>query len=1024
MLHSDSPGEGNSESRIREEARKVVAARRVPLATYRLQLNSNMTFKRVASLVPYLDDLGITDLYLSPILAARPGSPHGYDVCDHNRINPDLGGDEDLAELRRELSRRRMGVLLDIVPNHMGINHQDNELWFDVLENGPSSINARYFDIDWDPAKPELKDKVLLPVLEDQYGKTLESGQFRLVFDSGAFFVYYRGLKLPIAPRTSSVVLGDALDLISPGAALPDEHLFEFRSILTALSYLPPRTEQSQLRIEERNREKQVIKRRTAALYASSPLIRQAIDDTVRNYNGVPGDPRSFDKLDALLELQVYQPAFWRVAGEEINYRRFFDINDLAAIRMELPEVFDSTHELLFRLLIDGPVTGLRVDHADGLRNPAEYLFKLQFRYLTSVVSTRLDARPAAVEPGVRSWLAGQLQSPEACSWPLYVVVEKILSPGETLPRDWPVCGTTGYDFLNECGRVFVDGAGRQALSRTYANFIGTEPDFAKLCTSSKKMTMLVSLGSEINALSHQLERIAEKNRRYRDFTLNTLTFALREVIAALSVYRTYITAPDSISERDRDAVEKAVAQAKRSNPRTAEEVFDFVRDIILLRQLSDFRESVRPDLVNWVLKLQQITGPVMAKGVEDTGFYSFNRLVSLNEVGGDPNVFGIPVSEFHRLNSERAARWPHTLLASSTHDTKRSEDVRARIGVISELPGEWSEAVSRWSQLNVSHRLVVDGDPAPDRNDEYLLYQTLVGSWPVNPQDRQQSRTVCPVFRERILAYMKKAIKEAKVHTSWVNPNTRYEEALRSFILKILDESVSRDFLRDCIRFSRRVAHFGYFNSLSQLVLKLSSPGVPDIYQGGESWDLRLVDPDNRTPVDYESLASALNGLKEEISAGNESGLLDTARRLLCGIPDGRIKMYVTERVLALRRRKADVFQHGEYIPAHAKGTRSGHVCAFVRRMEGHQLVIAVPRLVAELTQGEECAPLGDIWEDTALAIPGGGSASHLYRNIFTGEMVCATPDAGEAKLSASDLFRNFPVAVLQNIKAPAAEP
>jgi (1->4)-alpha-D-glucan 1-alpha-D-glucosylmutase len=999
--------EANS-SEIVAEAKEVIAKCRIPRATYRLQLNRELRFRDVTALVPYLDALGISDVYLSPIVQACAGSSHGYDICNHNRINPELGDENALRELSAELQRHGMGLILDVVPNHMGIRDVCNAWWMDVLENGPSSVHAHYFDIDWRPVKRELRNKVLLPILEDQYGKTLESGKLRLVFEAGSFYIRYYETILPLAPRTYSDILSHALDLLSESLSPDHPHLQELQSILTALSYLPPRTELDPGKIAERSREKEIVKRRIGSLYNASPEVKLALDDTVQEFNGVVGEPRSFDNLDALLDKQVYRPAFWKVAAEEINYRRFFDINDLAAIRMEDPEVFRAAHELLLDLMIKGVVTGLRIDHADGLWDPTAYLHQVQYSYLRRAVEARLAGSISRdIGAVLTDWFAAQCESSpdQPRRWPVYLVVEKILSMGEPLPKPWAAHGTTGYDFLNAVNGLFVDQAQREEISRVYASFTGSQISFDALVNSTKKMIMLVSLASEVYSLSHRLDSISEKNRRYRDFTLDSLTFGIREVIASLGVYRTYISGPDFIPQRDREYVEAAVADAKRRNPRTPEALFDFIRDTLLLRNLKDFRKPDRTALIDWVMKFQQITGPVMAKGVEDTAFYVYNRLVSLNEVGGDPLRFGLRAEEFHRQNSARFLRWPHSMLASSTHDTKRCEDVRARINVLSEIPGEWSRVLSRWRSLNASKKSAVDGIPAPDENDEYLFYQTLLGAWPIGAERASDS------FVGRVRAYMQKTIKEAKVHTSWVNPNKRYDEAVDAFVTNVLGDN---EFLSDLLPFQKRVDRYGRYNALSQLLLKLTCPGVPDTYQGSELWDLRLVDPDNRRPVDYKVRNAHLAALKARLEA-EPSGLRNLATELLESSADGRIKMFVILRTLSLRREHPEPFSEWDYDPLEAIGPRSGHICAFQRSRGAGRLVVAVPRLVVGLTGGVERHPLGEeVWLDTKLILPAGPPAG-TYRSVFTGEEFRVQEHEGLTGMSLASLFDCFPVALLE---------
>ncbi|MGE5141035.1 MAG: malto-oligosyltrehalose synthase, partial [Rudaea sp.] len=790
---AEAPDSGQEPARagLQEEISPYIPVARIPRSTYRLQFSGRFTFRDAEALVAYLDDLGIGSCYASPLLRTPPGSSNGYDICDHSQFDPRLGTDQDFEAFSRSLRDRHMGLVVDIVPNHMGIGDPCNAWWMDVLENGPSSTYADYFDITWDPVKPELENKVLLPILEDQYGNVLESGKLRLAYEDGSLLLNYHQRVLPLAPRTYSLVLTSALDWlvsqlgIDDPAASDNPALLELQSILTALGYLPPRTEQDPSRIAERNRERQVIKRRIAGLYETSPDFRRALDETIAAFNGTPGQPRSFDRLDALVEAQAYRPAFWRVAAEEINYRRFFDINDMAAIRVELPEVFAAAHDLYLRLLAAGRITGARVDHPDGLWNPAEYFHKLQCEYVVRAVQEQqpeLDRQELehVIERRLDEILAARaVPGSPSPPLPLYVVAEKILSETEPLPRGWAVYGTTGYDFMNAVNGIYVDGDNEKAFNKIYSHFVGHSVSYPEVVYAAKRGIMRGSLSSEINSLAHQLERLAEKNRHYRDFTLDSITIALREVIAGLGIYRTYVDVERrAVSRRDETYLTAAVDKARRRNPAIPGSIFDFVRDTLLLRNFDDFPEPDRPAVAHFIMRFQQMTSPVMAKGVEDTAFYIYDRLVSLNEVGGNPAQFGLPLAAFHRHNSEIRRDWPHTLLATSTHDTKRSEDVRARINVLSEMPDEWRKNLARWRRINQAKKMMVDGEPAPDHDDEYLLYQTLLGAFPVGT-----SRAEFADFRERIASYMQKASKEAKVHTSWVSPNAGYDEAIRNFV-------------------------------------------------------------------------------------------------------------------------------------------------------------------------------------------------------------------------------------------------
>ena len=642
--------------------------------------------------------------------------------------------------------------------------------------------------------------------------------------------------------------------------------------------------------------------------------------------NGRPGEPSSFDRLDVLLDDQSYRLAFWRVAAEEINYRRFFDISELAAVRMEDPTVFQDTHRLLLRLVGEGKIQGLRIDHPDGLRDPAAYLRQLQ----------RVICHPeAAAEGSVSEARNGSTRG-------FYIVVEKILEASEKLRPDWPVSGTTGYDFLNVLNGIFVARQNEQFLSTIYFRFLRQGAQrFADLANSTKKMVMLISLASEVNELGYLLRDIAGSDRRHRDFTLNGLTFVIREVVAALGIYRTYIDPQTGAAlESDRLAIEQAVAEAKRRNPRTDPSIFDFVGDTLLLRvpgQAQDERT-----FLNFIARFQQTTGPVMAKGTEDTAFYIYNRLISLNEVGGDPDQFGRSLTAFHRHNAGQARDWPATLLATSTHDTKRSEDVRARIDVLSELPRDWRSALTRWTRLNGRKKLSVQGRVTPDRNEEYLLYQSLLGAWPSCPA------AIDDEFVRRINEFMLKALKEAKVHTSWITPNVAYEEAVQQFVRAILDPADTA-FLEDFVQLQKKVAFFGVFNSLSQTVLKLGSPGVADVYQGNELWDFSLVDPDNRRSVDYDLRSAHLAGLVEQ--SGDP---LKLVKSLLETREDGRIKLYISHRLLCLRRERPELFVGGSYTPL--RGNQ--HVAAFSRGADGQTLLIAAPVQLATLTRGATVSP------------------------------------------------------------------
>jgi (1->4)-alpha-D-glucan 1-alpha-D-glucosylmutase len=953
---------------------------RIPVATYRVQLNRDFRFTDAARIVPYLHALGISDCYTSPYLKAVPGSSHGYDVVDPTTLNPELGPKADYDVFIATLSRHGMGHLLDVVPNHMGIGASANTWWLDVLENGPSSPYAAFFDIDWHPVKLELNEKVLLPILGDQYGASLENQEIQLGYSDGAFVIRYYDHTLPVAPKSYVRILTHRLDELIAALGADDAHVHELQSIATALGHLPVRSTQDPARVSERYREKEIVKKRLAAVVRESPSVATFIEENVRLFNGVEGNPKSFDLLDALLDDQAYRLAHWRVASEEINYRRFFDINELAAVRMENPEVFQKTHALIFDLLREGAVTGLRIDHVDGLYDPGAYLRQIQ-----------------------TATSAGESERP------VFLVVEKILGPNEQIPDDWPVYGTTGYDFLNLVNGLFVDRSNERLMSAIYTRFTGVPVRFDELAYRSKQLIMRASMASEINVLGHHLNLLSERNRRSRDFTLNSLTHAIREIIASFPVYRTYVNADpnDPVSDRDRAYIRLAVAKAKRRNPALSGLVFDFVRDL-LLKIPSDGSATDQEDRIAFLMRFQQTTGPVTAKGVEDTALYLHNRLLSLNEVGGDPERFGVEPRTFHDAMPDRITRWPYSLSATATHDTKRGEDVRARLNVLSEIPKEWRARVSRWRRLNRKKKLLVDDQPAPDPNVEYFLYQTLIGSWPPGPITDQELGQ----YHDRIQAYMTKALRETKVQTSWINPNHPYEDAIKQFVRVILDRTGRNAFLDDFRAFVTTVTQLGMYNALSQLVLKIAAPGIPDFYQGTELWDLCLVDPDNRRPVDYETRTRLLSDLLQASASTDRHALIED---LLRNRTDGRIKLFVTATALGYRRDHARLFLAGTYRPLNGLGVRERHLCAFARIHESETLVAVVPRLIAGLLPTPDTLPIGEgIWGDTRLELPAIAPGS-MYRNLFTGETVRPVPVGGRPMCAISKIFATFPVALLE---------
>jgi (1->4)-alpha-D-glucan 1-alpha-D-glucosylmutase len=931
---------------------------RVPVASYRLQLNSSFTFQNARAIAPYLAELGITDLYSSPILKARPGSTHGYDVVDAAELNPEIGSEDDFEALHQELDSLGLGLLLDIVPNHMAAS-PDNSWWMSVLENGPRSRFFHYFDIDWSPVTSQGKTmtKVLLPILGKPYGEAVENQEIRLGFDDGGFFFSYFDHRLPLAPESYRPILRECLDwLPSVGVGM------ELRELVVGEATVP---------------NSRFLKDTLWRIFEHDHDFRAALVQAIARFNGQKGNAESFNAIDALLDAQWYRLAYWRIASEKINYRRFFDVTDLIGVRVEDPEVFEARNRRTLQFIADGKVTGLRIDHIDGLFDPIGHMRKLQLR-LAETGST--DEQRTATE--------------EKLSF--YVVVEKILAHGERLPEGFPVSGTTGYDFLGLVNSVFVHSDGLRSLTEFYRTFSGTTDTFGDIVYERKRQVISELFAGEMRALGKQLSGLAMLDRNGRDFAPSELLAALTEITACMDVYRTYIREA-SVSESDRRTIHDAVSEARtRGGTAIDSRLFDFLERTLLL-EVPSYMGPEREAWLAFVMRWQQFTGRVMAKGVEDTAFYNFNRLVSMNEVGGDPGrdppLDGL--AEFHQRNRDYQRQWPHTLNASSTHDTKRSEDVRARINVLSEMPQVWAREVRRWSSMLEPLRVRAEVGSScvvvPDRNEEILLFQTLVGVWPLGQGEGDS-------LPDRLRAYVEKAAREAKTHTSWIAPHAEYEKALLEFVDRILHRQDATHFREDLLRFQKRVAFYGFLNALAQLVLKITAPGVPDFYQGTELWDFSLVDPDNRRPVDYEKRRSIISRLQR----ADEKGSLDPLA-LARSWRDGRVKLFATWRALRFRRENAELFAHGSYEPV----TASGHdemVCAFRRDHGESGIIVVVPRFVSRLVK-VGTLPVGDVWGDGS--IEGGVSK---WRNVFTGDVL----DPVDGRLGLSSIFARFPVAIL----------
>ncbi len=983
----------------------------VPTSTYRLQIHHAFPLTAARDIVPYLAQLGIDACYTSPYFTAAPHSTHGYDVCNHNEINPEVGGAAAHDQFSAALNDHAMRHLVDFVPNHMGVGTGRNAWWNDVLENGPSSPAAGFFDIDWRPEKATLQAKLLLPILGDQYGNVLERGELRIEFNGHALVLRYFDHELPINPRESARVFAAAGERLKTVLGDDSPALNEFLSIVTSLQNLPPYTTTDSDQIADRHREKEVARTRLARLVGEEGAVLEAIDAAIDAVNGTPGQPSSFDALHELLETQPYRLAYWRTASHEINYRRFFDINTLVGLRVEREEVFEATHQLLAQLIADGKVHAVRIDHPDGLFDPAKYFTMLQ----------QLAARALGLTA------SNDLGSVER---PVYVVAEKILSGSERLPQRWAVHGTTGYNFLNDVNGLFIDGANARRMRRVYAKLTGHNDAFEDVLYASKQLIMATAMASELNVLAHALERIAESNRKSRDFTLDALRDVITEVVACFPVYRTYVDEQGWTTE-DRAVVERAIARARRRNPAMESSLFDFVREVVLPRDVHDDKaeppsgqerrggyppadEREARDRLRFSMKLQQYTGPVQAKGLEDTAFYRYNVLLSLNEVGGDPSRFGRSVDEFHQSNQGRSDVWPFEMLTTSTHDTKLGEDVRARISVLSENPDEWGREVAKWMRLGKGQRTLVDGEPAPDRVDEYRFYQALVGVWPT---DLAEDTKAAPAdLVTRLADYMIKAVKEAKVHTSWLTPHEPYEAALRTYVERVLTGAAGAKVLAAVLPFQQRLARLGVINSLAQVALKIGSPGVPDFYQGTDLWDLVLVDPDNRRPVDFDRRRCALKDVNAALDASPDTRSA-TFRTWLENWKDGRVKLAVTVAGLRLRRALPEVFLGGEYLPLATEISVPAGAVAFARRSrgDGDAVIFLAPRLCSRLVTQSQPLPLGaDCWKTSRVMLPA-ELRDRQFRDAITGMEVRPTRAGEHAWIFVGEALQTLPVAILR---------
>lgn len=1005
-----------SEEKLRTLIIKKTRSIYVPASVYRLQLNHKFTFKHAEKLIPYLKKLGIDAVYCSPYFESIAGSMHGYNVANPNVINEEIGSWNDYLQFCEALRANEMGQIADIVPNHMGIGGNNNSWWQDVLENGQSSLYSSYFDIDWKPVKQELAGKVLLPVLGNFYGSVLENQEIKLNYEKGEFFVSYFERKFPIDPKTYPLILECADESPQTSITRLEEDYQELLSINTAFKNLPPNTENVQEKMTERNREKEISKKRLALLIERSNELKGVITKIILDFNGTKGEPKSFDKLDNLLNLQPYRLAYWAVASQEINYRRFFDINELAAIHTEDEKVFLHYHQLLFKLIREGKINGLRIDHPDGLYDPPIYFRRLQSEYILQIVSKEFkdendSTDQEQIDEGVLRKTVDALLVNEFIQTPIfYVVIEKILARHESLPENWIVQGTVGYDFLNALNGLFVDRRKDEVFARLYEEFTGLSIDFENLVYDVKKFFGLFLMASEMNALGHRLDLISETNRNFRDFTREELTAAIRETIAGFPVYRTYVSSEnEKISERDEKNIRDAIAKAREKNPILNSIVFDFFQETLLLTLKTEEKSEEINKYKDFLFRFQQLTGPIMAKGVEDTSFYIYNRLLSLNEVGGDPFCFGYTPKDFHDHNILRSKRWPCSMLTTSTHDTKRSEDIRMRINVLSEIPEEWKTKITEWQNSNREFKTLIKGLTQPNNNTEYFIYQTLIGLWPDEPMAPESFS----VFIERFWQNIHKSIREAKTDTSWTKPNVEYENAVEKFVRSILIFEPCSTFLANFIPFHKKISFMGKLNSLSATIIKISSPGVVDVYQGNETWNYCLVDPDNRKPVDYEYRQDLLKKM-EELQGHNGNMSMSSVNQENMR----HLKILYTMKSLIFRRKHKEVFTSGEYIPLEVKGAREHNVIAFICKHGKDISLTASGRYYTEWGLNEKIELGPQFWADTEIVLPNGLELPFGLIDVITSETINLTSRDQLLVIKIADIFNNTCARIMTNVK------
>ncbi|HSD62485.1 MAG TPA: malto-oligosyltrehalose synthase [Ignavibacteriaceae bacterium] len=924
---------------------------KLPTSTYRLQFNKKFNFNSARKLIPYFKELGISHIYASPVFKASKGSVHGYDVVDPTQLNPELGKTGDFDRLISEARENNIYWMQDIVPNHMSFDFE-NKMLVDLLENGPESRFCNYFDVEWNFGHSGDKPRMLAPFLGKYYQESLEGGEILLDYDKNGFSINYYENKFPVRISSYSDILSSGFKKFQNKAGTNYPAVIKLLGLLHLIKL--PSYENN----DDRYHQIKFIKALLWELYSGDEQVRVYVNETIKRYNGIKGNPESYDFMDKLLSDQYFKLSYWKVANEEINYRRFFNINTLISLKVENEEVFNRTHSLIFKLLKEEKIDGLRVDHIDGLYDPEVYLKRIREKI------------------GDR-----------------YLIVEKILETDEQLPSSWPVDGTTGYDFLNLVNGLFCKTENENKFNQIYTTFTRSTYSFENLVVDKKKLIIRTRMAGELERLSLLVDEIAKQDRYGADITLNGIKTALEEILVHFPIYRTYVNGK-RIAKPEADYINRTIGELKYENPRIEHEI-NYI-GMLLTLQHDKLSEELYDKSVNFILRFQQLTGPLMAKGFEDTALYIYNRLISLNEVGGNPSKFGFTLQEFHKKVRQRGIKWKFSLNSTSTHDTKRGEDVRARINVLSEIPDEWNKRIKKWQNINKKYKNDFAGQLFPDNNDEYFLYQTLIGALPFDYAVNWDE------FLERIKNYAIKVVREAKVYTAWVKPDETYENAFLNFIDNILTESDYNLFLKDLREFQKYISYYGVLNSLSQTLIKMTAPGIPDFYQGSELWDLNLVDPDNRRPVNFKKRRGILAVIEEKRKKSNN----DLFRYLFSYPENGALKLFLIQRILKARKKYTDLFEEGNYSRLNTVGKFKDNVISYLRRNEKEFFVAIAVRYLTDLVKENEL-PLKDVWENTSIFIP---FETGNLTNLITSETLKI-----RGNIRIGEILSEFPVALLK---------